>query len=65
MIPSFVGHGHEKFSRGCCFVFLTRHSAISDDRLVSVHGGRVLHGNLLLSLVSVMVEPLGQQGSMY
>ncbi len=35
------------------------YEAISNHRLIRVHGGRVLHDNLLLSLVSMMIEPFG------
>jgi len=55
-----VGDGSHEFGGRCCFVFLSRHNAISDHRLVGVDGGGVLHDNLLLSLVSVMVEPFAQ-----
>src|SRR4029434_7346094 len=52
--------GSQELGGRCCFVFLSRHNAIGDHRLVSVHGGGVLHDDLLRPSVSVMSQPFAQ-----
>src|SRR5262249_1437578 len=54
-----VGDGSQELG-GRCFVVLACYDAVSNHRLVSVQGGCMLHDNLLLVVVSVMVDPLGQ-----
>jgi bifunctional non-homologous end joining protein LigD len=47
-IGCIIRRSSQEFGGRCCFVFLSRRNAISDHRLVSVHGGGVLHDDLLL-----------------
>jgi hypothetical protein len=53
-----VGDGGQEFGGRCCFVFISRHNAVSDQCLVSVDGD-VFDGDLLLASATVLVEPYG------
>jgi hypothetical protein len=55
----FNKKGSYEFGGRRRLVVLSGYNPVSNQCLVSVHGGRVLHDDLLLTSVSVVIEALG------